>query len=165
MTRVLDILHEARREDTVVGAVLPDGRKIKITGHTRASRGQQLPAVTPAEVRVITIPVRDEDEAARLYNEFEHLLGADMASTMPSCRRQIFRTAELDVTTIERVSRDQSSRRCSAGGRKSALRFRHRFAGEPELTEFTWHRDAVAYAVSPHAALRDECNSPADAGR
>jgi hypothetical protein len=76
--KAVDFFPLARESDVVVMGVYPDGQRCRITGHKRAEAWTRDPAIGPGSVRVITVAVADDDDAARLYDEFEHLLGSDM---------------------------------------------------------------------------------------
>lgn len=71
-------LPRALAQDTVVMAVLPDGREYKVTGHKRARRWSAEPATAPKTVRVIVVPVANEEVSGRLYDALEHFLGPDL---------------------------------------------------------------------------------------
>jgi hypothetical protein len=75
---VEEMLKHARDPLTVVGARLPDGSYIKITGHERAKLWEENPEMRPAQVNVLCVDVADADDAVRLYEQFEHLLPPEM---------------------------------------------------------------------------------------
>jgi hypothetical protein len=76
--RAIDFFPLARESDVVVMGVYPDGQQCRITGQRRAEAWTRGTAIGPESVRVITVAVADDDDAARLYDEFEHLLGSEM---------------------------------------------------------------------------------------
>jgi hypothetical protein len=78
MTKAIDLLPRARDRHTVVVAELPDGRQFKLTGYQRAAIWARRPQAAPMEVNVVVVRVRDAEEVARLYDEFEQLLSEDM---------------------------------------------------------------------------------------
>ena len=59
-------------------AELPDGRQFKLTGYERASVWARRPDMALMQVNVVIVPLRDAEEVARLYDEFEQLLSDDM---------------------------------------------------------------------------------------
>ena len=78
MMKAIDLLPRARDRHTVVVAELPDGRQFKLTGYQRAAIWARQPEWAPMQVNVLVVPVRDAEEVARLYDEFEQLLSEDM---------------------------------------------------------------------------------------
>ena len=78
MIKAADLIAKAREPETVVVAELPDGRQLKITGYERAAIWARRPETAPLQVNVMVVRVADAAEAARLYDEFGHLLAHDM---------------------------------------------------------------------------------------
>ena len=78
MIEAADLLPDARDRATIIVAELPDGRQFKLTGYQRGALWARRPKLAPPHVNVVVVPVRDADEVARLYDEFEQLLSEEM---------------------------------------------------------------------------------------
>jgi hypothetical protein len=75
---VEELLHYARDPLTLVWARLPNGSYIRVTGHERLKLWDENPELKPSKVGMLYVDVADEDGAARLYDQFEHLLPPEM---------------------------------------------------------------------------------------